>query len=249
MGLSNSETAARQTVDEATYFLRRLIPFPSAETVSPISLIPMPGGRASADPVGAVPSNQLNATAGVVNSQAASIVSMAASVLDEEMAKGVLAARAADVSAPYGRPDANNPVLRQMHEFVNNLAALWPSLQQSATQPFAASQPAASEPDALAEVRPRTTVKRGERATIAMTLCNSESRRVHLVPAATDLLGSIEASRLEISPAELDLEPQGQHELAIATTVPADAAPGCYSGLLVVRGLDYLRALITIEVV
>ena len=27
-----------------------------------------------------------------------------------------------------------------------------------------------------------------------------------------------------------------------------DAAPGCYSGLLVVRGVDYLRALITIEV-
>lgn len=242
---------------EPTDFLRRLIPFPSAETVSPLALMPMPTpGRAlSAEPDGVAQSYPANATAGIVNDQAASIVSMAASVLDEEMARGVLAARAADVTAPYGRSDSNNPVLRQMHDFVNNLAALWPSLQQASAQPFAGPQPqpAVSEPDSLAEVRPRATVKRGERATISMTLCNSESRRVHLVPAATDLLGSrggqIECSRLEFTPSELDLEPQAQRELAIATTVPADAAPGCYSGLLVVRGLDYLRALITIEVV
>jgi hypothetical protein len=240
---------------EPTDFLRRLIPFPSAETVSPLALMPMPTpGRAlSAGPDGVAQSYPANATAGIVNDQAASIVSMAASVLDEEMARGVLAARAADVTAPYGRSDSNNPVLRQMHDFVNNLAALWPSLQQASAQPFAGSQPAASEPDPLAEVRPRATVKRGERATISMTLCNSESRRVHLVPAATDLLGSqggqINGSRLEFTPSELDLDPRAQRELAIATTVPVDAVPGCYSGLLVVRGLDYLRALITIEVV
>jgi hypothetical protein len=86
-----------------------------------------------------------------------------------------------------------------------------------------------------------------------MTLRNSESRPVRLVPAATDLLGSrsgrIASSLLEFTPSELSLEPQEQRDLAIATTVPENAAPGCYSGLLVVRGLDYLRALITIEVV
>ena len=86
-----------------------------------------------------------------------------------------------------------------------------------------------------------------------MTLRNSESRAVRLVPAATDLLGSrggrIAAPFSSSVPSEFTLEPQEQKDLAIATTVPVEAAPGCYSGLLVVRGLDYLRALITIEVV
>ena len=95
-------------------------------------------------------------------------------------------------------------------------------------------------------------VKPGQRATICMTLCNSESRAVRLIPAATDLLGSrsgrIPCSLLEFTPAEFRLEPQEQRDLTISTTVPLEAAPGCYSGLLVVRGLDYLRALITIEV-
>ena len=86
-----------------------------------------------------------------------------------------------------------------------------------------------------------------------MTLCNSESRPVRLVPASTDLLGSrggrIASSLLEFVPSELSLEPREQRDLAISTVVPAETAPGCYSGLLVVRGVDYLRALITIEVV
>jgi len=233
--------------NEASAFLRRLIPFPGAETLSPLSLLPMPAQ------VGTVQSDPVKATAGVVGAQAASIVSQAASVLDEEMARGVLAARSAGTTAPYGRSDASNPALRQMHEFVDSVAALWPSLQGSPAQRPVASQPAASDADPLAEVRPRVTVKPAQRATISMTLRNSESRPVRLVPAATDLLGSrggrIASSLLEFTPSELSLEPQEQKDLAIATTVPVDAAPGCYSGLLVVRGLDYLRALITIEVV
>jgi hypothetical protein len=110
----------------------------------------------------------------------------------------------------------------------------------------------ATEADGLAELKPRATVQPGQRATISMTLCNSESRSVRLVPAATDLLGSrggrIPCSLLEFTPSEITLEPQEQRDLAIATTVPVDTTPGCYSGLLVVRGLDYLRGLITIEV-
>jgi hypothetical protein len=232
--------------NEASAFLRRLIPFPGSETLSPLSLLPMPAQS------GTVQSNPVKATAGVVGEQAASIVSQAASILDEEMARGVLAARSAGTTAPYGRSDASTPALRQMHEFVDNVAGLWPSLQGAAAQRPAAYQTAASDTDPLSEVRPQATVKPGQRATISMTLRNSESRAVQLTPAATDLLGSrsgrIPCSLLEFTPSALTLEPQEQRDLAIATNVPADAAPGCYSGLLVVRGLDYLRALITIEV-
>jgi hypothetical protein len=86
-----------------------------------------------------------------------------------------------------------------------------------------------------------------------MTLCNEESRPVCLVPAATDLLGSaggrIPSGLLEFELREIRLEPRERKALKIAAPIPTDAGPGCYSGILVVRGVDYLRALITIEVI
>jgi hypothetical protein len=228
-------------------FLRRLIPFPGTDVLTPLSPLSISGLSSGA------PTNPVNNVTDAVTEQAASIVSQAASILDEEMARGVVAARDATPGASYGQGDASNPVLRQMHEVVDNLAKLWPSLQTGATpQLVPASQGASYDADPLAEVRPRATVKPGQRATISMTLRNSENRAVQLTPAATDLLGSrsgrIPCSLLEFTPSALTLQPQEQRDLAIATTVPVDAAPGCYSGLLVVRGLDYLRALVTIEV-
>ena len=239
---------AREIVNEASAFLRRLIPFPGAEALSPLSLLPVPGkaGGMQSNPV-ATPIPD------IVGQQAASIVSQAASILDEEMAKGVLAARRAVQAAPSESSEAGNPLLSQVHDLVNSVAAMWPSVQSASAAQRLAPQPTASDADPLAELRPRATVKPGQRATISMTLCNSESRAVRLVPAATDLLGSrggrIACSLIELTPREFNLEPQEQRDLAITTIVPADAAPGCYSGLLVVRGVDYLRALVTIEVV
>ena len=229
-------------------FLRRLIPFPGSDVLTPLSPLSMSGLT------GAAQTNPVNDVADAVTEQAASIVSQAASILDEEMARGVVAARGATRAASYGQGDASNPALRQIHEVVDNLAKIWPSLQTGVSpQLVPASQPAAYDADPLAEVRPRATVKPGQRATISMTLRNSENRALQLTPAATDLLGSrsgrIPCSLLEFTPSALTLQPQEERDLTIATTVPVDAGPGCYSGLLVVRGLDYLRALITIEVV
>ena len=49
-------------------------------------------------------------------------------------------------------------------------------------------------------------------------------------------------------PEEVRLEPGEQKELQVRIAVPVESALGCYVGLLVVAGVDYLRALITIEV-
>ena len=184
---------------------------------------------------------------------AASIVSQAASVLDEEMARGVLAAHGGAGTAPQAYSNAEYPVLGQMHDFVDKLAALWPNVRDRAAKVPSRDRPPTGDAEPLATVTPRATVKPGERVTISMTLRNSEGRPVRLVPAATDLLGGqggrIPSSLLEFTPSEIALEPQEQKDLIISTSVPVEAAPGCYSGLLVVRGPDYLRALIKIEVV
>jgi hypothetical protein len=101
-------------------FLRRLIPFPGTDVLTPLSPLSM-GGLS-----GAGQSNPVTTGADAVTEQAASIVAQAASVLDDEMAKGVLAARRTDATGSYGQLDAANPVLRQLHEVVDNIAKLWP---------------------------------------------------------------------------------------------------------------------------
>jgi hypothetical protein len=239
---------AVRALDEASAFLRQLIPLPGSGSVGPLSMPPLPvqGGAAQSDAV--------YSAAATVGEPAASIVSQAASVLDEEMARGVLAARSGSGAAAQGYPSSNaaHPVLRQLHDFVDNLSALWPNLQGGAGKGPSTYQPAGGDAEPLATVRPRAAVRPGERVAISMTLRNSESRPVRLVPAATDLLGSrggrISISLFEFTPSEVALEPQQQKELVISATVPDEASPGCYSGLLVVTGLDYLRALVTIEV-
>ncbi|MGJ7506623.1 COG1470 family protein [Variovorax sp. GT1P44] len=241
----NGLPGASQALDQAGAYLRRLSPFPNSGSVDPSALLPMLGQ------IGRTLPNADKSEAGPVGEPVASIVSQAASVLDEEMSRGVLAARSG--AAPQGYANFGPPVLRQMHDFVDNLAALWPNLQGGAAgSPSGRQLPTAGAEPPLATVKPRMSARPGERVTISMTLRNSEGRPVRLMPTATDLIGSrggrIPGSLLECSPLEMALEPQEQKELVITAVIPAEVAPGCYSGLLVVRGLDYLRALVAIDV-
>lgn len=249
---AEDSTASPPASEEAGKLLRRLIPYPAAaEAIPSVAMTALsPGGnRAQAGTVsqGLPPAPSREA--------AASIVSEAASVLDEEMAKGVLAARGAGQGSRYGTSDPSRIWLRQLHDLVDNVADIWPSLQGTSGLQPALSQLAASNvsPESLPELKPRSPARPGDRAIIQMTLCNKESRPVRLVPAATDLLGSkgdrIACHLLQFAPSEIRLGPGEQKELEIVATVPIEALPGCYAGLLVVTGIEYLRALITIEVV
>jgi hypothetical protein len=230
-------------MNEASAFLRRLIPFPGAD-MPPLAATPLPS------PADALSSDLVATAQNVVDQHAASIVSRAASILDEEMAKGVLAASGV-AGASSGRADAANPLLRQAHEFVDNLARIWPGLQGAVASPAAGRTSSATE--SVAEIGPHAAVRPGQRATIAMAIRNHEGRAVRIVPVATDLIGSrggrIASALLDVAPPELTLEPGQEMDVTISTIVPADAAAGCYSGLLVARGIEYVRALITIDVV
>jgi hypothetical protein len=236
---------AGKALDTASGFVRELIAFPDSQSVGPLSLLPMPS------PVGMSQPDPVSGVAGV-GEQAAPIVTQAASVLDEEVAKGVLAARIGAAAAPRGRSYETFPLVRQMHELVDSLGTLWPNLQGGTARDSSTYQPTTSRAEPLPKLGPRTAVKPGERTTISMMLRNGEIQPVRLIPTATDLLSSrgerIPSSLLEFRPSEITLEPQEQKDLVISITIPAEAQPGWYSGLLIVRGLDYLRALITIEV-
>ena len=79
----------------AADFLRRLIPFPGTDVLTPLSSLSMAGLSNAAPP------SPVNDVANLVTEQAASIVPQAASILDEQMARGVVAARGATPAASY----------------------------------------------------------------------------------------------------------------------------------------------------
>jgi hypothetical protein len=188
-----------------------------------------------------------------VNQPAATIVTEAAAILDEEMARGVLAARDA-TDSPRGRHSDHADLVRQVHDVIDNLATAWPSLQGAASPWSNVSEaPACNvDDDPLPELKPASAVRPGQRAMISMLLCNKESRSVRLVPAATDLVGAgggrIPSHLLEFVPREARLEAGQQQDAQIAVTIPRECAPDCYYGLLVVSGADALRAVIAITV-
>jgi hypothetical protein len=228
-------------------FLSRLMPFPGAGALSPSALLSPLMSATGTSPAEAV--TQAAADAG--GRYTSSIVAQAASILDEEMARGVTEAhRVADSGSP-GLADASHPVLAQVHELVDRLAAAWPGAQ-SLHRHLPADAAEAGAAESPPTVRPQAAVERGERALISMTLRNREGYRVRVEPQVTDLIGSregrIDSGRLECSPAACTLEPGEERDLSIALTVPSDARPGEYAGLLVVRGVPGLRALVTIEI-
>src|SRR5678815_4176147 len=100
--------------------LRQMLPFPGMADA-----LPRMAARTAVDDVVAAASSPLDPRG--ASPAASSIVTEAASVLEEEMARGVLAARDAGQPGSY-RPDVDS-VLRQLHSAVDGLARLFPELR------------------------------------------------------------------------------------------------------------------------
>jgi hypothetical protein len=232
---------------DASAFLRRLIPLPAAEAFSLLSPLSAPArGEIKAD-AGVNPAPQ------DVGLTTASLVSQAASILDEEMARGVLAARRVDEGAQHAASDRGDPVLRHLHDLADDIAAIWQNVQGASRRNNTSALPVGSLIDGpWPRLKPSAPVRPGQRAKIGMKFHNQEDRPVQLVPAFTDLLsgsgGRISAELLEFMPRDVRLEAGEQVEVELAVTVPTESPCGSYFGLLVVRGVEYLSALIAIDV-
>jgi hypothetical protein len=230
--------------------LRQLLPFPGLADA-----LPRMAARTAVDDIVAAASSPLEprgasqAASQAVSQAASSIVTEAASVLDEEMARGVLAARDAQAPGSY-RSDVDS-VLRQLHDAVDGLARLFPELR-GGTPNRSTGTVGSSGEAAMPHVKPASATRPGSRATMSMTLSNNEDRPVRLTPMVTELISCgghrLPGALIEFTPQEVRLEPGASTNVGGHIVIPAGTPPGSYSGLLVVVGVDYLTALITVDV-
>ena len=83
------------------------------------------------------------------------------------MAKGVLAARGANQFPGYRDADPSSAVLRQVHDVIDNIARIWPSIQGASTQWPGASVATANNGDeeALPNLKPASVLRPGQLGT------------------------------------------------------------------------------------
>ena len=236
---------AATVVENVGRTLRQLLPFPSSAGPSLPAAAALPVGK---DLVSQLP----KLVPSLEPQSAAAIVSEAAAILDEEMARGVLAARGARQPSDSSGVDPASAVWRQLHDLIDNVSRLWPThgIPTSASQGLIREDYARHE--GIPQLKPPSPLRRGQRGTVSMSLCNKEDRPVLLTPVATDLIsstgGRLSSSVFEFVPKAVRLEPAAQMDVVGQVVIPSDCTPGCFAGLLVVTGVDYLRAVITIEV-
>lgn len=202
------------------------------------------------------------------------IVQKAASILEEEVAMGIGAAkrieqRFLDVAALRAQsPDAvMSRFRRDAHEAVDIIldivtaaattvgerAGRFVNITASGRHTTTTS-PAAEEPGIrLSKIRFTGAVKAGGDATVSISLENeSDQQTAEFTLVAGELVSAsgerIAASAVTFTPPTLSVGPRSSGQVVVRVAVPAGTRPGTYEGLVRATQLDALRALLSIEV-
>lgn len=190
--------------------------------------------------------------------EAATLVGSAASIMNEDMAAGVLAARQARTDgvlrqnpSKESTPDFKM-LVREAHDFVDAISAVLPKLQGGATDWLGSPNNYKNKSEEITQLEQKK-VRAGEMARINIKLHNDSSNSVRLVPHCTALLGDsgyrIAEDRLSFTPREVQLSADESASVALNVSVPNDCTKGSYAGIVKVAGVTYLCAVISIEVV
>lgn len=196
------------------------------------------------------------------------IVQQAASTLEEEIALGVAAAkrvemRFVDVEKLRGADPADvmQRFRRDAHEVVdilldmvtlasNSLGAL--SERVVTVRPGGAAAPKKGADGAASLAMPQPIAPGGS-LSVPMTLENAadsptDTFRFHCSDLLSEHGARLAAAQIGFSPDELSIPARSSATVQITVTVPADAAPGTYSGLLLASQLEQVRAVLTVQV-
>jgi len=225
------------------------------------SQLPIPGlpSRGYALPgaaiVGMQPENPLAAITGIVEQAAAVLAS-------ERPSTSSPPATQSDVgSVASTQSNRVSQLQEQVNALIEQLCALLgkPLNLDSATLPYmspplqgASSDPACLVVEPAPVLSPPGPVAPGGTAQISISLVNEDEQPGQIVFFGTGLVGEdggcIPAERVSFQPRELTLEPGNTGEVIVRVVVPAQTRCGVYSGLVRASRLDYLHAVVVVQV-
>ena len=198
---------------------------------------------------------------------AARVVLQAASILEEEVARGILAAqeverRYIDVGALRSEPPDHimQRFRRDAHDLVDILIDLVHVSARSlgnAVMLEAGSRPLLNQPrngvKEIVTVEVPDVVAPGGQGEITLTLANSDEEETP--PFSFNTLGLVSATGEEIpaecisfEPKQVVIEAEAEAELRIVVSVPEATPPGRYTGLLQATHLERLCATLSMKV-
>ncbi len=198
------------------------------------------------------------------------VVQQAASILEEEIAAGIIAAKQVeDLFINSGEIRLGNPdevmqrfrrdahdVIDILIDLVNVAAKSLGSLAQrvitirSGDRPDVSGQPAPGSVPTLSMPQP---IKAGEAAEIPMAVENeSDTQTARFSFHSSDLVNEsgdrIAAQQITMTPSSLTLDPHQTEKVTVTVHVPEGTPAGSYSGLLQATNLNQLRAVLVVQV-
>jgi hypothetical protein len=210
---------------------------------------PLPAGAASPQV------NPYAATTGIVEQAAAVLAS-------ERPSAGRAPAPRSEIGSVASTPSTQvSQIQGQVNAFVEQLATLVGRPAIPATgAPLSPSQlvqhPASIAAECVVEpapvLSPAGPVAPGGTAQISISLANEDEQSAQIAFFSTGLIGEdgrcIPAERVSFQPRELMLPPGGSGEVTARVVIPAQTRCGVYSGLMRASKLDYLHAVLVVQV-
>jgi hypothetical protein len=206
---------------------------------------------------------------------ATNLVQRAATILEEELAAGIVAAQRVegqfiDVKALH-EPSDNGELLvrfrRDAHDVIDILVDLAASAADGlsgaarrAIRITASDEPrpstskaGAANRDVIASLTVPEPVNPGGTAAVSMSVENdgeqpTEDFALVFSGLVSDTGAQIAADRIEFTPKLLNLPAHGRERVEVQVHVPADATPGVYSGVVQATKLDHVRAVLVVTV-
>lgn len=198
------------------------------------------------------------------------IVQQAASILEEELAAGIIAAKRVEARfVDVGKLRESDPkeVMQRFRRDAHDVVDILLDLVNVATNSLGGlaqrvvtvrgnkddtrkNAAAALGTPSLTIPRP---VKAGQSIEVPMTLENSsEAPTEALHFHSSDLISTdgarIPAQQVEFAPTDLVIAPHGSQIVKVTLTVPAGTPAGTYAGLLQASKMEQLRAVVTVQI-
>jgi hypothetical protein len=210
-------------------------------------------------------------------SNAQKVLSSAVSVLEEEIAAGIVAAKriekkvidtAAPASTQSDPDELMHRIRRDVHDaidiFMDGFTAVSKQLgvlsatitkeTDNVKAAATATKAKTSDAGAVPLIEPATPVKRGTKATLSFTIADATATApIKIKLQQTDFTGEvtqkIAGRNIILTPAAFTLAPAKEQIISITINIPKNATPGHYSALLTGAPHKTIRAVISIEVI